>query len=528
MTPHSPLSRLAALVLLACATPAANADGFTTLFDGSNLDAWQTSSNAGWTIEDDGVLFLKNRTDGALNNPDYLWTKETYGDFVLELEFKVCEGYCNSGIFLRTADLRDPVFTGIEVQVTNSRQRKGLSRGGTAGAVYDCLAPTKNAVRAPGEWNRYSITCRGALIIVDLNGERVLEMDLDRWTETGKNPDGTPNKYKQPLKDFARRGHIGLQDHGRPVWYRNMRVRRLDAKSSAAGRAYTLTPDAHGQLLKTPDGRPVLRYMTKKPAKTNLTANSVCCLFPVWTPSGVRAVDFAPGDHRHHRGVFLARHSTTFGDARADFRGWGHFAPTKHRVIRNRSVDLVRADAAHAELDVRNVWTVGDRVVLDEQLAVTVREKSGVFVTDLDFRLVPRVDLTLDQSAFGGFCVKGRKGVKGGVATYHDPSGEVKRPRPHHLKPETDWPASPWYDWVVALEDGKTIGVAVVDHPANPKSTWHNLQPIAMVNPCIVAPNAIHTQAGDTLRLRYRVVTHDGPPPRRVLEELAAEWRGQN
>ena len=86
---------------------------------------------------------------------------------------------------------------------------------------------------------------------------------------------------------------------------------------------------------KTPGGRAVFRYMTKKPAETNLTANSVCCLYPVYTPSGEAAVDFAPGDHRHHRGVFLAWHATK-GKKPADFWGWGEFAPTENRVIENR------------------------------------------------------------------------------------------------------------------------------------------------------------------------------------------------
>ncbi len=164
--------------------------------------------------------------DGKEHNADYLWAKETYGDFVLQLEFKTTEG-ANSGIFLRTADLTDPVFTGIEVQVSNSYGAKNLSRGSTAGAIYDCLAPTKNTVKKPGEWNHCRITCRGSKIQVELNGQQIIDMDLDRWTEPQKNPDGTPNKFPRALKDFARSGHIGLQDHGRPVWYRNIKVRRL-------------------------------------------------------------------------------------------------------------------------------------------------------------------------------------------------------------------------------------------------------------------------------------------------------------
>jgi hypothetical protein len=196
------------------------------LFDGADLSAWQMSDTSAWVVKE-GVITLDGRTDGTLNNADYLWTKEKYGNFILELEFQVCEGYCNSGVFLRTADLDDPVYTGLEIQVSNSKDRPKITRGGTAGAVYDCLAPAQNRVRAPGQWNRYRITCNKNLVIVELNGAEVTRMDLDQWTETGKNPDGTPNKFTKPLKYFSRSGYIGLQDHGRPVWYRNIRVTRL-------------------------------------------------------------------------------------------------------------------------------------------------------------------------------------------------------------------------------------------------------------------------------------------------------------
>lgn len=229
-------AKLLLALLIAAAPPAsppqrtgsetAEENGFTWLFDGKDLRAWKTSPGAGWVVED-GVIALSNRTDGKLNNADYLWTKESYRNFILDLEFKVPDGYANSGVFLRTSDLDDPVYTGIEVQVSNSYGRGKLSRGGTAGAIYDCLAPTKNTVKRPGQWNKYRITCRGNMITVALNGDEILQMDLDRWTETGKNPDGTPNKYRKPLKHFAREGHIGLQDHGRPIWYRSIRVKRL-------------------------------------------------------------------------------------------------------------------------------------------------------------------------------------------------------------------------------------------------------------------------------------------------------------
>jgi len=290
-----------------------------------------------------------------------------------------------------------------------------------------------------------------------------------------------------------------------------------------AKQAFTLTPDEHGMVLTAPDGQVVFSYMTRKPKETNLTANSVCCLYPMFTPSGERVVDFAPGDHRHHRGVFLAWHAMQ-GKQRADFWGWGEFAPTEGRVIENRGVKLLTSSAKKAVVGVRNDWVADDEVMIEEALSITAREAHGVYVVDLEFTFTPKVDVTLNETAFGGFCVKGRKD---GKPTYTSPEGKVELPNPHHLKPETDWPAADWYDYTIRLDSGKTVGIAVVDHPDNPPSTWHNLEPIAMVNPCIVAPGEVKRKQGEVLALKYRLVVHDGPPPMDVLRKLSKQWRAE-
>ena len=82
-------------------------------------------------------------------------------------------------------------------------------------------------VKPAGQWNRYTITCKANKIYVILNGEQIIDMDLDLWTEAGKNPDGTPNKFKMAYKDMAREGHIGFQYHGQPIWFRNIRIKPL-------------------------------------------------------------------------------------------------------------------------------------------------------------------------------------------------------------------------------------------------------------------------------------------------------------
>ncbi len=287
--------------------------------------------------------------------------------------------------------------------------------------------------------------------------------------------------------------------------------------------SFTLVPDELGMVLKTPDGRTVFRYMTKRPADTKLTANSVCCLFPVKTPSGEDAVEFAPSDHPHHRGVFMTWHAIQ-GKKAADFWGWGEFAPTKDRVITNRSVRLLEADGGHALVVARNEWVAEGEVMIKESTSIAAREVKGAYVIDLDYRLTPTSDVTLRETAFSGFCAKCRKD---GKAAYFSPAGEVKLPAPHHLKPETDWPAADWYDYAIALDSGRSIGVAVVDHPRNPATMWHNLAPIAMLNPCIVAKGPVTIKEGQPLRLRYRLVVHDGPTPVELLNKLSDEWRGK-
>src|SRR5512143_3273204 len=91
---------------------------------------------------------------------------------------------------------------------------------------------------------------------------------------------------------------------------------------------YTLVPDDYGMTLKAPDGKTVFTYMTRKPEKSNLAANSTCCFHPLNTPSGERLTDLAPGDHHHHRGVFLAWHTMQFHEP-ADFSAFGPLGPAR-------------------------------------------------------------------------------------------------------------------------------------------------------------------------------------------------------
>jgi hypothetical protein len=197
--------------------PAPAAETWIALFDGVNLDAFTMEKPGGWVIADSAMALTK--VGGSI------WTKERFGNFVLDVEFKVSKD-CNSGIFLRTGDLKDPVQTGIEMQVLDSAGKAKPDKH-DSGALYDLLAPSANTMKPAGEWNRAVITCHENHIMIELNGTQIIMADLNTWTTPHKNPDGTPNKFNLALKDFPREGHIGFQDHGFPVWYRNVKVKKM-------------------------------------------------------------------------------------------------------------------------------------------------------------------------------------------------------------------------------------------------------------------------------------------------------------
>jgi hypothetical protein len=216
---------LAMLSMLACSLSlsaavcfAADTDGWQSLFNGKDLAGWQNAAGkepgAGWVAED-GTM-KRNPSAGDI------WTTARFGDFVLDVEFKT-EG--NSGIFIRTDNPRDNVQTGIEIQVDRPANTPGKH---SVGAVYDCLAPSKEVTKA-GEWNHAVITAVDNRLKVEMNGQQIIDMDLNQWATAGQNPDGSKNKFRTALKDFKREGHIGFQDHGAAVAYRNVRLKPLPA-----------------------------------------------------------------------------------------------------------------------------------------------------------------------------------------------------------------------------------------------------------------------------------------------------------
>ena len=209
--------KFAALALSATLSFAADHPDTTGWKDLFATDLSNAVSPGSWAFTN-GELVAKDH--------DTLWTRDSYGDFILDLEFKVAKE-SNSGVFLRSGDIKN-VLSALEIQVHDSADG---SKYGMVAAIYDAMPPTKKMAKPVGEWNHFTITCQSSKVSVLFNGELVIDADLNNWPEAKKNPDGTPNKFPVALKDFARSGPIGFQGlHGKaqaPVWYRNVKIKVL-------------------------------------------------------------------------------------------------------------------------------------------------------------------------------------------------------------------------------------------------------------------------------------------------------------
>ncbi|HEY8572302.1 DUF1080 domain-containing protein [Phenylobacterium sp.] len=201
-------------------TAAEKRAGWKLLFDGRSTAGWRgfkaPAPDPGWTAKD-GVLSPDPKTSKDI------MTRETFGDFELAFDWKISPKG-NSGVMFRvTEDGGETYHSGPEYQVLdNSRGEPPKQR---AGALYDLYEPATDATRPVGEFNQGRIVVRGGKVEHWLNGQKVVAYDMDSAEFTAR---VAASKFRAwPPFARSRSGHIALQNHGDPVWYRNIKIRPL-------------------------------------------------------------------------------------------------------------------------------------------------------------------------------------------------------------------------------------------------------------------------------------------------------------
>ncbi len=198
-------------------TPQEKAEGWQLLFNGHDTTGWKCNNDKPIATKvEDGAL-VPYKAGGYL----IIYDKQ-FGDFILKCDVKMGDAQCNSGVFFRVGDPKNPVYTGFEVQVFNSTGT-GLH---DFGAIYDLVRPTKNNSK-PDDWNQVTIKAQGPLVTVWVNDEKVANLNVDEWPEKGKRPDGSRHKFGAAIKDMPRVGYLGFQDHDHKCWYKNVKLLEL-------------------------------------------------------------------------------------------------------------------------------------------------------------------------------------------------------------------------------------------------------------------------------------------------------------
>lgn len=216
-------------------TKAEKKAGWKLLFDGKTLNGWRgfhsDSVPGDWTVADGAITKAKAEAGKRASGGDLI-TTEQFDNFEFSFEWKLTKGG-NSGVkYLVSESLPPTGRSGIsfEYQVLDDDNhpdaKMGIAGNRKSGSLYDLIpAPADKILKPVGEFNQSKIIVKGNHIEHWLNGKKLLE--FERGSEEFKQRIAQ-SKFKT-TKGFGEiaKGHILLQDHSDPIWYRNLKIREL-------------------------------------------------------------------------------------------------------------------------------------------------------------------------------------------------------------------------------------------------------------------------------------------------------------
>lgn len=210
-------------------------EGWVLLFNGQDFSGWRqcngTDMPKNWIIEEDAmkVLLGEGKNPGQGANGDILYGEKMFKNFELSIDWKASK-MANSGIFFNIREVpgKPIYYAAPEIQVLdNVDATDNKVDSHLAGSLYDMIAADPKTVNPAGEWNTILIRVKDGKVTHTQNGVKVVEYELwtPEWDELVAN-----SKFKNfPgfTEGISKEGFIGLQDHGYPVWFRNIKIREL-------------------------------------------------------------------------------------------------------------------------------------------------------------------------------------------------------------------------------------------------------------------------------------------------------------
>lgn len=204
-------------------------NGWQLLFDGTSTADWHGYNMKVfpdcWKIEDSSLTM---NSVGGQEDQDII-TNDKYRDFALSLEYKLTKG-ANSGVIFQVAEdtaYKFPYETGPEFQVMDQDNWPDkLEDWQINGANYAMYPPMAKPYKPIGEWNQLFLYVKGDSVTQILNGVVVVKYvkNSDEW-KTLRNS----GKWSA-FPDWGKfdEGYISLQNHGTKVWYRNIKIKKLN------------------------------------------------------------------------------------------------------------------------------------------------------------------------------------------------------------------------------------------------------------------------------------------------------------
>ena len=224
-------------------TEAERAAGWRLLFDGETTQGWRGYNrdafpDTGWAVVDGALVVGATATDPDVPIGGDIVTTESFGDFDLRFEFMLSD-VANSGVLYRVIEeegaeiwhnapeyqvLDDPAYVAASEAPGGMDMNTHLT-----GDNYDLHAAREKTLHGPGGWNTGRIRILNNRVEHWLNGTRTVEYELGspEWEELVAASKFAP----YPRYGRAASGPIGLQDHGRNVFYRNIRILPLEPVS---------------------------------------------------------------------------------------------------------------------------------------------------------------------------------------------------------------------------------------------------------------------------------------------------------
>ena len=178
-------------------------------------------STSGWMGELENYEFADGEIRCREGQGGTIYTEKVYGDFIVELEFKLPPGG-NNGLAIRYPGTGNPAYDGMcEIQILDHDHPKysDLDKRQYHGSAYGMVAAKRGFLKPTGEWNHQKVTVRGSKIKVELNGHTILDTDLAK-VESYMAGKAHPGKN-------LKKGHFGFAGHKDPVAFRNIVIVEL-------------------------------------------------------------------------------------------------------------------------------------------------------------------------------------------------------------------------------------------------------------------------------------------------------------